>query len=812
MTVKKLIKKWTLSAFLILMTLLCSAQRGETNLFNDSTSIKKPQAIPVLEVVREIQIANEEIKDFKDRIKPKNSIKKIDSLFPKQKSLIASKQHEAQLFLKANPNKQKINNLLNKWDRFNDYLNVWQTTVNTNIQRNARILQNVNFQEQTWNLTFNKAKTENVPEEIINNIATTWQDFKTLKKRISNQNNNYLSLEAKINRQISITNEVVNQLEQLKTSQIYDIFYRRHLPMWQVSLNNKSEKDLESSKESTSEKFNNIFEFFKTFEHLIYLYIVIVLLIIALFKYLKNGIRLYSYDQETLFVKDSMNLIYFKSWMVTTFVCLLIAKFYFVNAPQLLDNLLSFFILIITVPIIYESLTKRFRNVLFVIILFYIFNSIKTYVWFESYQYRGYLLFGAIFVLFSLYYFTKPYKETRKLPLKQMGAFFVKLTPLIYILAITSIVSNILGYTNLSDTSLKFCTHGSAISIVFYATLRILEGASLALVHRHFGTKTQVNKTQKANIEKKLLKVIQYTVFILWIIFFLNILDQFSTIVEFFNNLLTEPYIVGSIAFTIGDILSFLLILTGSFLATTFISFIVDGDQGALKFLNLPKGVPNAISLVIRYLILAFGVVFALSSLGIDLSKFNLMAGALGLGIGFGLQNVISNFVSGLILIFERPILPGDTIEVNNLLGNVNKIGVRSSSISTFDGADVVVPNNNLVSNDLINWTLSNNIKRVEILVGTTYDSNPNLVLEILNQCALDYKETIAEPAPVALFSDFGDSSLNFRLRFWVHFEMGLQAKSDVSIAVYNKFKEQGIEIPFPQQDIYIKNLPKNDD
>ena len=185
------------------------------------------------------------------------------------------------------------------------------------------------------------------------------------------------------------------------------------------------------------------------------------------------------------------------------------------------------------------------------------------------------------------------------------------------------------------------------------------------------------------------------------------------------------------------------------------------------------------------------------------------MAGALGLGIGFGLQTVISNFISGLILIFERPILPGDTVEVNNLLGTVNRIGIRSSNIRTFDGAEVVVPNNNLIANELINWTLSDNIKRVEIIVGTTYGSDPNEILKILFNVASQNEDALKTPLPLALFSEFGDSSLNFRLLFWVPYELGLQAKSDVSIAIYNRFKELGIEIPFPQQDVYIKDLPK---
>jgi small-conductance mechanosensitive channel len=169
---------------------------------------------------------------------------------------------------------------------------------------------------------------------------------------------------------------------------------------------------------------------------------------------------------------------------------------------------------------------------------------------------------------------------------------------------------------------------------------------------------------------------------------------------------------------------------------------------------------------------------------------------------------VISNFVSGLILVFERPILVGDTVEVNNLMGTVKRIGVRSSNISTFDGAEVVVPNTNLISNDLINWTLSSNLKRVEILIGAAYGTDPNKVLKLLLEVVNENDQILKSPGPQTLFSDFGDSSLNFRLRFWVPFEIGLQAKSDVSIAIYNKFKENDIEIPFPQRDIHIKTVP----
>ncbi|GGZ79313.1 mechanosensitive ion channel family protein [Algibacter mikhailovii] len=812
---KKIIfsKQTFLIAFLVFVNLLCSAQRSETTFFNDSTKTKKPQPIDILDVVKEIQIANEKIKESEIKSKISKDIKKIDSLIPIQQEDILLNKKQAEIFIKANPNRQKINNILNKWNIYNSYLEAWQITINNSIQRNARSLKETDYNEKVWQLTLESSKKQDVPTEIISNINSVFHDFRKLKNTLSQENKKYLSLESKINDLNSITLDIIDQLENLKTSPIYNVLYRRHEPLWKTTIpETKVEIPRGGDKESGGIKIKNTLDFFKTFEHLIYLYIVIVLIIIGFLRYIKKGIALFEYDQNNAFLKKSLDLISHKPKVIIAFICMIIAKFYFSNAPKIVEDIFTFLVLVLAVPIVYKSLTEKFRNVVFVIIFFYLYNTAKAYIWFESYQYRAYLLLEASLVMLSLYYFTRPYKKTRKLPLKDLSLFFVKLTPLIYLLCLTSIISNILGYTNLADVSLKICTQGSAITLTFYGILRILEGTSLALMHRHYGSKGNVNLLKKVAVEKKVLKFVQTIVFILWLLFFLNILDQFSTFIDFFNNLLTEPYVVGSITFTIGDILSFILILIGSFIATSFIGFIIDGDEGALKFLRLPKGVPNAISLVIRYLILAFGIVFALSSLGIDLGKFNLMAGALGLGIGFGLQNVISNFVSGLILVFERPILPGDTVEVNNLLGTVNKIGIRSSNISTYEGADVVVPNNNLVANDLINWTLSNNIKRVEILIGTTYGSDPNQVLEILLECATNYTQAMNDPAPVALFSDFGDNSLNFRLRFWVHFELGLKSKSDVSIAIYNSFKEHGIEIPFPQQDIYIKSTPDKEE
>jgi len=184
--------------------------------------------------------------------------------------------------------------------------------------------------------------------------------------------------------------------------------------------------------------------------------------------------------------------------------------------------------------------------------------------------------------------------------------------------------------------------------------------------------------------------------------------------------------------------------------------------------------------------------------------------GALGVGIGFGLQDIINNFISGLILLFERPIHIGDNISVGELEGVVKHIGIRSSIIQSYDRSEVVVPNGKLISNELINWTLSNEVRRLEIEVGVAYGSDPEKVMKILKDCALSHKEVMKEPPPYVWFDEFGESSVDFRLLFFYpRFSGGMTVRSEIAVSIVKAFQENDITIPFPQMDIYIKEAIK---
>jgi small-conductance mechanosensitive channel len=229
-----------------------------------------------------------------------------------------------------------------------------------------------------------------------------------------------------------------------------------------------------------------------------------------------------------------------------------------------------------------------------------------------------------------------------------------------------------------------------------------------------------------------------------------------------------------------------------------------------LRRYGTEKGVSHAIGTIFRYIFVFIGLIVVIQSTGIDLSALTVLAGALGVGIGFGLQNVTNNFISGIIILFERPIKVGDRVELpelDNLTGDVVNISARSTTINTNDNITIVVSNSKFVSDAVINWSYNDTNVRFNIPVGVSYKEDPEVVKQILIDVAKAHPGVLINPPPDVLFDEYGDSSLNFLLRIYTN-EFSRKPrvlKSDLYYAIFKKFKEKGIEIPFPQRDVYIK-------
>ncbi len=220
------------------------------------------------------------------------------------------------------------------------------------------------------------------------------------------------------------------------------------------------------------------------------------------------------------------------------------------------------------------------------------------------------------------------------------------------------------------------------------------------------------------------------------------------------------------------------------------------------------EGTRVALGTILQYLIVFFGFLLVLQSAGIDLSTLTVLSGTIGIGIGFGLQNIVDNFFSGLIILLERPIKIGDRIEVGSINGDVVRIAIRSTTVKTNDNINIIIPNSEFVSKQVINWSHTDRNVRVTIPVGVSYKSDPKKVREVLLKVAENHPAILEKPSPDVIFYEFGNSSLNFELRVWTrtHIQIPRTLRSEINYRIFEAFTKYGIEIPFPQHDIHFKS------
>lgn len=263
---------------------------------------------------------------------------------------------------------------------------------------------------------------------------------------------------------------------------------------------------------------------------------------------------------------------------------------------------------------------------------------------------------------------------------------------------------------------------------------------------------------------------------------------------------------IGSITISFSDIfIGLTLFFIGIVITKLFKNWL---NKTVLPKTKLDSGVRDSMSAGVSYVGIAIAAIIGVTSAGLDLSNFALVAGALSLGIGFGLQNIVSNFVSGLILLIERPIKVGDWIEAGNAAGFVKKISVRATEIETFNNQSIMLPNSELINNQVGNWTHKNKGGRIDLPVGVSYGANPKLVQKILYDIAEAHPKVLKNPEPFVFFEGFGESSFDFQLRFFIS-DITNQpfVSTDIRFAICEEFKKEKIEIPFPQRDLHVRSI-----
>lgn len=489
----------------------------------------------------------------------------------------------------------------------------------------------------------------------------------------------------------------------------------------------------------------------------------------------------------------------------------LILTFFIYSDPPIAFKVITFVLLLIPIMILLPALTIKEMNIyIYSLGFIFLLMNIMDLTIYGSLLDNLIRIVIALILLFGLSKLLRTeilnkifFREFSK---KLFNGFFILLS----ILLIISILAIVVGYYLFGEFIIDGVIWSLYCFLLFYAGYNVAAGFTELLIHS--GSLQRFNVIQKYHdqISKWLISALYLATILFLFYVILLIFEIKEPVIKVVISIWEFGFIIGNFNFSLGNVIIFFFTLWVAILISRITRAVLEED--VLNKMKLKRGVPRTISMMVRYTLITIGFLVAVAAAGMELKNLTIIFGALGVGIGFGLQDIINNFISGLILLFERPIQIGDTIQVGELWGNVKQIGIRSSVIRTFSGSEVIVPNGMLISREVTNWTLSDQKRRLEIEVGVAYGTDMENVLEILKKCASDHEQVLDDPAPSAWFTGFGESSLDFKLVFWFgSFDGGLAVKSEVAVTVNKALKEAGITIPFPQHDLYIKEPSKQD-
>ncbi len=475
------------------------------------------------------------------------------------------------------------------------------------------------------------------------------------------------------------------------------------------------------------------------------------------------------------------------------------------NAPAILTETLAVAMLIPLIRLAPVRLVAGHPSVLYGLAALVLLARPRSLLPFDSLAYRLDLLLVGLFGLAGLVWLLRMSRRQPP-PSGSWLSLVARITPVLLVLTAGAVLANVLGNVSLAE----LLTHGSLavvyVSAILYAAAVVTQQLLSLFVRTRLGRSMHMVTHHGETLIGSIQVTVRWVAIGLWVWASLAVFGLWDPVVDRLGQVLERTWKLGELEISMGGVLAFAVGVVLALYVSRAIRFVL--NEEILVRLPWPAGAKSTTATLVYYAVLAGGLLMAFAAAGVETTQFAIIAGALGVGIGFGLQNVVNNFVSGLILMFERPIQPGDIIDVDTLQGRVIEIGLRATRIKTWEGAEVVVPNGTLLSGNLINWTLSDSTRRIDVNVGVAYGSDARKVLEVLTAVARRQPLAMEDPEPTVVFSGFGDSSLNFTVRFWIRdANTVLAARTGGYVDVYEALAAAGIEIPFPQRDLHLRSV-----
>jgi len=758
------------------------------------------QAIPLPEVAMQLEQLTQTLIELSASLPAEEQLQALSSAISQYGGAVESKRKEAAALLASSPASLELREQETYWRAFQTSSAVWRKQLLGWANAEQAAINQVNQLEPKWAATLEAYHSDHELETLILLIRGNLDNLHKLRSKATQQLQSTVNLQIALGAQEQAAAEVMTNLTSAQQVLAKRLFQRDSLPFWELG-ERRQQGENKVLFTSARTRWLSITTFFHdrggTVAFLCLLSVASLFLTYRVHRAAGNS-RL---NQEL--PKDVWLIIH--RWVALGLLLPLLASYAFATSAPFsligLTVLASFFpILRLLAPLLRPS----YRRAL---------------LWLAGY-YAGLILIGwlslppvlkrelafviALTVFVSLAYLLRP---SRSAQLKHHSVLILGARLATLGLGI-SLAANVFGYVRLAQYVGVACLYSSLVAISMYTGTRVYKTLLLAALDLPQAERLALARIHSAGLRRWGPRILATIAVLVWLSTTLDLFQVREGVLGALKAALNFRIAGSASETTLGSVLGFFLMLAVGYIIASAIRFVL--REELLNRLPMGRGLPDLIASTVYYLLLLFVFLIAVNAGGVELNKFTLLTGALGVGFGFGMQNIINNFVSGLILQFERPIHINDVLEVEGYTGRVTRIGVRSSTLQTPQGAEVIIPNGNFISGKVVNWTLSESMRRAELPVGVAYGTDPKIVLKLLLEGANKHESVLTTPPPMAYFTGFGDSALNFELHFWVMQDSNwIRVRSEIAMAVMKCLDDAGVEIPFPQRDLHLRSVPE---
>ncbi len=727
----------------------------------------------------------------------------LDTAIKEHGDTLETKRKEIDAVLSGTPTSIELREQENYWRGFQAASSGSRKQLMTWANAAQNALNQLGQVEPQWSTTLDAYKEQRELEPLLDLIHQDLATIRKLRAQATDELQFVVKMQIAVGAQDQAVAEILARLNAGQQVFAEDLLQRDSPRFWEVSDRRQQGENTSLYRTATS-RWISIAAFAR--EHRGVLALLLALLMLSLGAAYRIHRATQNFQPADRAQEETLLLV--RRWIALGFLApLLIAYGLAHTAPLSLIGLIVLFSFFPILRLLAPLLQPRFRFMLYCLAAYYAFTVAISWAPLSPVVKREVSFVGTLALFLAFAYMLGPARGLKPgVPARNAVLIFgVRLATA---MLGASLTANLLGYVRLEQYFRLACIYSGFIGVSMYTGARVYITLLKAGLNLPQAERLAIVRLHREGVLRWVPRVIVTTAFLIWLSATLDLLRGRDQVIAALQATLNFRIAGSASEVTLGGVLGCFVMLAVGYMVASGIRFFL--REEVFNRLHLARGVPDLIASTVYYLLLLMVFLVAVNAGGIQLNKFTLLTGALGVGFGFGMQNIINNFVSGLILQFERPIHINDVLEVDGYNGKVTRIGIRSSTLQTFQGAEVIIPNANFISGKVVNWTLTESRRRAELALGVAYGTDPKIVLKFLLDAANKHESVLTEPAPMAYFVGFGDSSLNFELHFWVMQDSNwYRVRSEIAMTVMRCLDDAGIEIPFPQRDLHLRSVPE---